>query len=95
MTTDDLTDCKVRWSNGRYLAWDFTSPDTLTVSHVSTVVTGPGAVANESFVDSEGQEKVQVRVPDTNLPCAAVAVEILQVRLERRQMNFCANLVGG
>jgi len=43
----------VPWSNGRCLAWDFTCPDTLAVSHLNTAVTGPGAVA----VEAEAKKK--------------------------------------
>ena len=39
----------------RYLAWDFTCPDTLAPSHINTAVSGPGNVATEA----EGQKKLK------------------------------------
>jgi len=36
------------WSRGQSLAWDFTCPDTLAVSHLNDAVTGPGQVANHA-----------------------------------------------
>jgi hypothetical protein len=36
------------WANGRCLVWDFTCPDTLSISHLNRAVTSPGAVANDA-----------------------------------------------
>jgi len=38
----------VQWAQGRSLAWDFTCPYTLALSHLNRAVVGPSAVANET-----------------------------------------------
>jgi hypothetical protein len=38
----------VPWKNGKCLAWDFTCPDRLALSHLNSAVTGAGVVVTEA-----------------------------------------------
>jgi len=61
------------WSGGKCLAWDFTCPDTLAVSHLNAAVTGPGVVATEA----ERQTRIKYACLTHAYHFVPVAVETL------------------
>ena len=59
------------WSEGRFLAWDFTCPDTLAPSHINRAILGPGIVAS----DVEALKSAKYAQLPTSMLFVPIAIE--------------------
>ena len=78
------------WSRGQCLAWDFTCPDTLAVSHLNKAVNGPGHVAN----DAEQRKREKYEALSTEYQFVPIAIETLGP-VGDEATAFFANLAAG
>jgi hypothetical protein len=63
------------WRNGRYLVWDFTSPDTLAPSHIKQTSLAAGTAALEA--ERNKHTKYQEIVSSNRFIFAPIAIETL------------------